>query len=165
MRRHKNTGIVRNVDSLGRIVLPKELRDILGIEIGDPLEYFIDDANERLTVRTYRTMECMFCSTTTGLVYFKDYFICGPCVKQVPGSGNEKLPERVASLQKTSTKKELDNIKLKQNRSKKTLVRLIEVMKENPDSSQKKWAELSGISQGRVSQLVQILNELDRQSS
>ncbi|MED4546506.1 AbrB/MazE/SpoVT family DNA-binding domain-containing protein, partial [Lysinibacillus sphaericus] len=34
----KSTGIVRKVDELGRIVLPKELRRTLGIEEKDPVE-------------------------------------------------------------------------------------------------------------------------------
>ncbi|WP_342544767.1 AbrB/MazE/SpoVT family DNA-binding domain-containing protein [Lysinibacillus sp. FSL W7-1291] len=38
----KSTGIVRKVDDLGRVVLPKELRRTLGIEEKDPVEIFID---------------------------------------------------------------------------------------------------------------------------
>ena len=34
------TGIVRRVDDLGRIVIPKEIRRNLGIHEGDPLEIF-----------------------------------------------------------------------------------------------------------------------------
>ncbi|GIO08038.1 hypothetical protein J31TS6_40660 [Brevibacillus reuszeri] len=39
----KATGVVRKVDELGRIVLPKELRDIFDIKIKDPLEIYVDD--------------------------------------------------------------------------------------------------------------------------
>lgn len=38
----KSTGIVRKVDELGRVVLPKELRRTLGIEEKDPVEIYID---------------------------------------------------------------------------------------------------------------------------
>jgi AbrB family transcriptional regulator, transcriptional pleiotropic regulator of transition state genes len=38
----KSTGIVRKVDELGRIVLPIELRRVLGIDKKDPVEVFID---------------------------------------------------------------------------------------------------------------------------
>ena len=37
------TGIVRRVDDLGRIVIPREIRRIMKIHEGDPLEIFIDD--------------------------------------------------------------------------------------------------------------------------
>ncbi|QIB68589.1 AbrB/MazE/SpoVT family DNA-binding domain-containing protein [Aminipila butyrica] len=40
------TGIVRRVDELGRVVLPKELRRVLGIKEGDPMEIFTDNAGE-----------------------------------------------------------------------------------------------------------------------
>ncbi len=39
----KATGVVRKVDELGRLVLPKELRDLFDINIKDPLENYVDD--------------------------------------------------------------------------------------------------------------------------
>lgn len=39
----KTTGIVRRVDDLGRIVIPKEIRRALHIKEGDPLEIYVDD--------------------------------------------------------------------------------------------------------------------------
>lgn len=41
----KATGIVRHVDDLGRVVLPKELRRTLKIATGDPIEFFTDGEN------------------------------------------------------------------------------------------------------------------------
>ena len=38
----KSTGIVRRIDDLGRVVVPKEIRQTLGIREGDPLEIFLD---------------------------------------------------------------------------------------------------------------------------
>lgn len=38
----KATGIVRRVDDLGRIVIPKEIRRTMRIHEGDPLEIFTD---------------------------------------------------------------------------------------------------------------------------
>ena len=37
------TGIVRRVDDLGRIVIPREIRNTLNIREGDPLEIFTED--------------------------------------------------------------------------------------------------------------------------
>ena len=38
----KATGIVRRIDDLGRIVIPKEIRKTRGIKNGDPVEIFVD---------------------------------------------------------------------------------------------------------------------------
>ena len=38
----KATGIIRRIDDLGRVVIPKEIRRNLGIQVGDPLEIFTD---------------------------------------------------------------------------------------------------------------------------
>lgn len=38
----KATGIVRRIDDLGRVVIPKEIRRQMKIKEGDPLEIFID---------------------------------------------------------------------------------------------------------------------------
>lgn len=37
------TGIVRRVDDLGRVVIPKEIRRTLRIKEGEPMELFIED--------------------------------------------------------------------------------------------------------------------------
>ena len=42
----KATGIVRHIDGLGRIVIPKEIRRILRIREGDPLEIFVESDNK-----------------------------------------------------------------------------------------------------------------------
>ncbi len=39
----KQTGVVRKIDELGRIVLPKEIRRNLGFRDGESLEIFVDD--------------------------------------------------------------------------------------------------------------------------
>lgn len=53
----KSTGIVRNVDDLGRVVIPKELRRTLGINEKDPLEIFVED--EKIILKKYQAnMQC-----------------------------------------------------------------------------------------------------------
>lgn len=41
----KATGVVRKLDELGRVVIPKELRTTLGWEEKQPLEFFVDGPN------------------------------------------------------------------------------------------------------------------------
>lgn len=42
----KNTGIVRRIDDLGRIVIPKELRKVLNLKEGEQLEIYTNDEGE-----------------------------------------------------------------------------------------------------------------------
>ena len=48
----KATGIVRRIDDLGRIVIPREIRKSIGIKEGDPLEIFVDD--KTVILKKYR---------------------------------------------------------------------------------------------------------------
>ena len=47
----KCTGIIRRIDDLGRVVIPRELRRTLNIREGDPMELFI--ADEVLCLQKY----------------------------------------------------------------------------------------------------------------
>lgn len=47
----KATGIVRTIDHLGRLCLPKELRRTLHIGDGDPVEFYVDDS--KIIIRKY----------------------------------------------------------------------------------------------------------------
>ena len=42
----KATGIVRRIDDLGRVVVPKEIRRVLRIREGDPLEIYTGNTGE-----------------------------------------------------------------------------------------------------------------------
>lgn len=42
----KATGIIRRIDDLGRVVIPKEVRRNLGLKEGAPLEIYISPDNE-----------------------------------------------------------------------------------------------------------------------
>ncbi|MYL43891.1 AbrB/MazE/SpoVT family DNA-binding domain-containing protein [Virgibacillus salexigens] len=58
-----STGIVRKVDELGRVVVPKELRDTLGIKVKDLIEVFVE--KEKIILRKYEANNaCMI----TGIV-------------------------------------------------------------------------------------------------
>ena len=51
----KATGIVRRIDDLGRVVIPKEIRRTLRIREGDPLEIFTDREGE-IILKKYSPM-------------------------------------------------------------------------------------------------------------
>lgn len=50
----KATGIVRRIDDLGRIIIPKEIRRSMGIREGDPLEMYIEE-NGGLVLMSYHS--------------------------------------------------------------------------------------------------------------
>jgi stage V sporulation protein T len=49
------TGIVRRIDDLGRVVIPREIRKNLGIKEGDPLEIFVDPVEKMVCFQKYET--------------------------------------------------------------------------------------------------------------
>lgn len=53
---YKNTGITRKVDSLGRVVIPKELRDVLNIKQNDSLEIYVHP-NGSIVLKKYEPMK------------------------------------------------------------------------------------------------------------
>ena len=77
-----NTGIVRVVDRLGRIVLPKELRDTLGFQKRDSVEYFVD--GPLIVVRKFEP-NCVFCGRGDHTVWFKGKRLCVQCIGNLSG--------------------------------------------------------------------------------
>ena len=53
----KSTGIIRRIDELGRVVIPKEVRRTLHIKEGDPLELYLD--GNTLCLKKYNTPNCL----------------------------------------------------------------------------------------------------------
>lgn len=72
----KTTGIVRRVDKLGRIVLPKELRVTMDIEENNSLEIYVE--GEKICLKKY-TPGCIFCGSTENLESYRDKKICQDC--------------------------------------------------------------------------------------
>ena len=54
----KATGVVRRIDDLGRIVLPKELRRTMRIKEGDSLEIYIDGMDQ-IMLKKYSPVQSM----------------------------------------------------------------------------------------------------------
>jgi transcriptional pleiotropic regulator of transition state genes len=74
---NKSTGIVRRIDQLGRIVFPKELRKILGINTQDSLELFIE--GNSVIFKKYNP-GCNFCGSTNIQTTYHNKPICNECV-------------------------------------------------------------------------------------
>ena len=77
----KATGIVRQVDQLGRIVLPKELRRSMELENkGASVEIFVDD--DKIVLKKYNP-SCVFCGNASDVVYLKGKLVCRACIKDL----------------------------------------------------------------------------------
>ncbi len=79
----KSTGIVRGIDALGRIVLPKELRKNLGITTDTKLEIFVD--GETVLMKKYRPVGAcdFFSEITPDAVHFEGTCICKACQEKI----------------------------------------------------------------------------------
>lgn len=76
----KSTGIVRRADTLGRVVIPIELRKTLGIAVKDSLEIFVD--NERIILKKYEP-GCLFCGNTDHVKRHNDRLVCQECINKM----------------------------------------------------------------------------------
>ncbi|WP_090739440.1 AbrB/MazE/SpoVT family DNA-binding domain-containing protein [Paenibacillus sp. Mc5Re-14] len=149
----KSTGMTRPLDNLGRIVIPKEMRETMGIDIGDPLEIFVDKDSGMLAFRQYIGVACKTCGSIDRLLYFKDSFICSDCAydlkegKISPKISNDKISKVEKPKRRIYQKPEI------------MLKKLNDLMLEHPSYTQKQYAEILGVSQCRVSQLKGKLRE------
>jgi len=76
----KSTGIVRGLDSLGRIVLPIELRRSLDLGEHDRVEIFVDDG--QIILCKYEP-NCCFCGSIHNLKPYKGKMICSECIRRL----------------------------------------------------------------------------------
>jgi transcriptional pleiotropic regulator of transition state genes len=72
----KPAGIVRKLDQLGRIVLPKSLRKRYQMNEGDPIEILV--RGDHIILEKYRP-RCIFCYSVEEVTAFKDKYVCGVC--------------------------------------------------------------------------------------
>lgn len=76
----KATGIVRELDFLGRIVLPVQIRKKLEIEIQDPLEIYVGD--DFIMLKKYFP-QCVLCGESDNILTFQAKNICKKCKDEI----------------------------------------------------------------------------------
>lgn len=79
----KSTGVTRQLDSLGRIVLPIELRRSLGIGTKDYMEIYVN--GDEIVLKKHMS-RCVFCNTDGELRAFKGKLVCPACLKELQNS-------------------------------------------------------------------------------
>jgi len=77
-------GLIRKVDDLGRLVIPKDIRKILSIDDKDPLEIAIEKRSGKTVaiVKKYYP-GCIFCNLADNCIVFKGKFICLKCLEEI----------------------------------------------------------------------------------
>ncbi len=77
----KATGMVRPVDTLGRIVIPREIRKMFDIKDGeDHFEIFVSD--NQIVLKKYEPC-CVFCSEVGDTVIMNDRIVCKNCIEKL----------------------------------------------------------------------------------
>ena len=91
----KATGIVRRIDELGRIVIPKEIRRVLRIREGDPIEIFTDE--DGVVLKKYARIRELgdyaetYCQALTGALAFSAAVTDAETVLFASGALKKKL--------------------------------------------------------------------------
>lgn len=73
----KSTGILKSVDELGRIVLPKKMRETLDIDIRDKVEIFVE--GDCIILKKY-VPTCIFCGSDQDILVFNEKRLCRACL-------------------------------------------------------------------------------------
>ncbi|MCW2278033.1 AbrB/MazE/SpoVT family DNA-binding domain-containing protein [Heliophilum fasciatum] len=76
----KSTGIVRKIDELGRVVIPMELRRVMGIAEKDGLEIYVDE--EKIILKKYEPA-CVFCGSADGVQNYRGKVVCKECALEM----------------------------------------------------------------------------------
>lgn len=80
MKTLKPAGVVRKVDQLGRIVLPKSLRKRYQMNEGDPVEILVQ--GDHIILERYRP-RCVFCGSIDDVREFKERYLCSACITEM----------------------------------------------------------------------------------
>lgn len=77
-----NTGITRAIDGVGRVVIPKSIKDELNIKTKDKFMIITDLENQSITLKLYKP-GCYFCGNINVLVEKKGVKICPKCIEDL----------------------------------------------------------------------------------
>lgn len=77
-----STGIVKNLDEMGRIVIPVEMRREFAVDVGTSVEFLVDTQTGEIGMRRQQT-GCTFCGNVDDLVRVgpRQVPVCGSCCR------------------------------------------------------------------------------------
>lgn len=78
----KTTENGKRIDELGRVVIPKDIRKILGFEKDTPVEIY-RDGDSVIVKRFEKNQTCVICGSNEDTVMFKDKCVCKMCIAEL----------------------------------------------------------------------------------
>lgn len=78
----RSLGAVRKVDGLGRLIVPKSLRERYEMDCGAPVEFLAHE--DGLLIRAYHP-GCVFCGNTTEVKEHEGKRVCRSCASAILG--------------------------------------------------------------------------------
>ncbi|QNR65090.1 AbrB/MazE/SpoVT family DNA-binding domain-containing protein [Paenibacillus peoriae] len=149
----KYTGMTRPIDSLGRIVIPKEIRESMDYEIGGSVEFFLDYENNILSIKKHTGNTCKMCGSIKNLSKFKDSMICESCINE--------MKHGTFTIHTKKQQKSHTQLTIRKSRSSKEqqIEALKQIIKKKPNATQIEYAKLLGVGQSRISQLKKFMGK------
>ena len=87
MNQMKATGMVRPVDKLGRVVIPREIRRQFNITSAeDSFEIFVED--DKIILKKYQP-SCVFCGQVEHTEQIENRIVCADCMKKIAARAKE----------------------------------------------------------------------------
>ena len=79
--KNKPTGLVRRLDALGRIVIPKPTVKTQDLKEGDLMEFVSGEKGEIILRKYYQ--KCVFCGNDKDTISFEEKLICKKCLDKI----------------------------------------------------------------------------------
>lgn len=76
----KRAGFTAQVDSVGRLVIPRQIRKQFGIDEKSVLEIFTTDSS--IVLKKYQ-QSCAFCNDQEDIVDFRNLAVCKKCLSEI----------------------------------------------------------------------------------
>lgn len=113
----KATGIVRRLDDLGRLVIPKEIRKQYRMKEGDSIEFFID--NDKIVIQKFDVMSkhkeeiLIMCDTLHAIYQNTVFFLKDECMAE----SDHKIHEHFLMIAQTHRMKNFENERIYEDKS------------------------------------------------
>ncbi|WP_348625399.1 AbrB/MazE/SpoVT family DNA-binding domain-containing protein (plasmid) [Paenibacillus peoriae] len=116
--------MTRDLDTFGRLVIPKAILTTCDIVKHATVEIFVDEETSTISLKKYIGHSCKFCHSTEELSYFKASLICKSCVcmLKIPSINKQVLqPKEMAQM-------------------------LLDLNEKHSNATQQEYADMLGIS-------------------